>query len=303
MLAEDTPSENIAGAVLGRGVDFQPTQDYLEGLRSQGAKDVLIDTLRAAVPRPFSKEELVQQLRSRVDQDWLAQKIRLRAIDFDPGAANLQALRNAGARPPLLETIRTAKRAKPFVAQTPVGVAPAQVPPPLVERRPTTLICEPSDKDVPVFADPNDLGKIVARLRCGEQITFLEKVASPPGFDRIQFADGKEGVVSSSYLEFSIATPGGNVTAPSPIYKPDPAYTPEARRDKLEGMVKLWIVIDTLGNVSDVQENSEPLGDGLDKSAIDTVKKWRFNPSTRNGVPVPVRVALDISFRLGFNAP
>ena len=98
-----------------------PAGNYLEELRSEGAKDVLIDALRAAVPRPFSKDELVQQLTARVDQDWIAQKIQQRGIDFEPGNENLQALRNAGARAPLLETIRTAKRAKPFVAQTPPG--------------------------------------------------------------------------------------------------------------------------------------------------------------------------------------
>jgi protein TonB len=63
-------------------------------------------------------------------------------------------------------------------------------------------------------------------------------------------------------------------------------------------MVKLSIVIDTEGNVSDVQESSAPLGDGLDQSAIDTVKKWRFNPATRDGVPVAVRVAVEVGFRL-----
>jgi TonB family protein len=293
MLAEDVPSENIVRTVLARGIDFQPSGEYLEELRSQGAQDVLIDALRAAVPRPYSKDEIVQQLRARVDQDWIAQKVRQRAIDFEPGNANLQALRNAGARAPLLETVRTAKRAKPFVAQTPAGPTMA---PPLVEGKAATLICEPSDLDVPVFSDPNDLGKIVTRLRCGEHVTFLGRVVAPPGVDRIQYADGKEGFVANSFLESSIATPGGGVTAPSPIYKPDPAYTPEARRDRIEGTVILWIVVDTQGNVSDVHENSEPLGQGLDQSAIDTVKTWKFNPATRDGVPVAVSVRVEVSF-------
>ena len=295
MLAEDVPSESIVRTLQERGIDFQPSQEYLQGLRSQGAKDVLIDALRATVPRPFSKDELMQQLTARVDQDWIAQKVRQRGIDFQPGNANLQALRNAGARPPLLEAIRTAKRAQPFVAQTPAGPALA---PPLVEGKTATLICEPADSDVPVFADPNDLGKIVARLRCGERVTFLGRVVAPPGVDKVQYADGKEGFVSNSYLESPIATIGNGVTAPSPVYQPAASYTPEARHDRIEGVVKLWIVIDPQGYVSDIQESSEPLGGGLDQSAIDTVKKWRFNPATRDGVPVAVRVAVEVGFRL-----
>ena len=295
MLAQDVPSENIASAVLQRGIDFHPTGDYLEELRSEGAKDALIDTLRAAVPRPISKEELVQQLRARMDQDWIAQKIQQRGIDFAPGNEILQTLRNAGARAPLLETIRSSKRVKPFVAQTP---PPPKVSAPLLQGRTVTLICEPSDSDVPVLADPNDLGKVVAHLRCGEQVTFLERVVAPPGVDRIRYADGKEGFVANSFLEIPIATPGGSVSEPTPIYKPDPAYTPEARRDRIEGVVKFWIVIDAQGNVSDIREISEPLGDGLDQSAMDTVKKWRFNPAARAGIPVAVRVGVEVSFHL-----
>src|SRR5208282_3279731 len=121
MLAEDVPNENIVRAVLERGIDFQPTPGYFEVLRSEGAKDALIDTLRATAPRPFSKVELLQLLTTRVDQDWIAQKVQQRGIDFEPGNANLQALQNRGARAPLLAALRTAKRAKPFVAQTLAG--------------------------------------------------------------------------------------------------------------------------------------------------------------------------------------
>jgi TonB family protein len=300
MLAEDVPSENIVRTVLGRGIDFQPSREYLEGLRSQGAKDVLIDALRTAVPRPFSKVELLQQLRTRVDQDWIAQKIKQRGIEFEPGAANLQALRSAGARAPLLEAVRTAKRAKPFVAQTPHGPT---LTPPLVEGKTATLICDPSDPDVPVFSEANDLGKIAARLKCGEQVTYLGRVAAPLGVDKIKYADGKEGYVANSYLEASIATPGEGITEPVPIYKPDPNYTPQAAHDGIEGTVQFWIVIDAQGNVSDIKEVSEPLGDGLDQRAIDTVKKWRFNPATRGGVPLAVRVRVEVSFRLGPKRP
>ncbi len=300
MLAEDVPSENIVRTVLERGIDFQPTGDYLEGLRSDGAKDALIDTLRTTVPRPFSKNELLQLLSTRMDQDWIAQKVQQRGIDFEPGSENLKTLQNRGARTPLLEALGTAKHVKAFAAQTPPSL---QVSRPLVEGKTAALICGPSDSDVPVLTDPNDLGKIVTHLRCGEHVTFLEKVAAPPGIDKIRYADGREGFVANSYLETAIATAAEGVTAPSKMYCPDPPYTPEARRDRIEGIVVLWIVVDTQGNVSDVQETSAPLGEGLDQSAMDTVKKWRFNPATRDGIAVPVRVNVQISFRLYHDSP
>lgn len=194
-----------------------------------------------------------------------------------------------------MEAIRTAKRAKPFVAQTPAGPV---MTPPLVEGKTATLICDPSDPDVPVLSDPNDLGKIAAHLKCGEHVTFLERVAAHPGADKIRYADGKEGYVANSYLESSIATTGEGITEPVPIYKPDPDYSPQAAHDGIEGTVQFWIVIDAQGDVSDVKEVSQPLGDGLDQKAVDAVKKWRFNPATRGGVPLAVRVRVEVSFRL-----
>ena len=295
LLAADAPSENIARLVLERGIDFHPTADYLKEIRSQGAKDELIEMLRVAVPRPFSREELLQLLGTHMDQNWIAQKVQQRAIDFEPGTNNLQALRKAGAQAPLLEAVRTAKRGKPFVPQSP---PPPQVSNPLEPSQRASLFCDPSDKDVPVLRDPNDLGSVVAHLHCGVEVTFLGKVDFPPGFAKIRYADGKEGFISNFYLALPIATPGGDVMAPSVVYRPNPAYTPEARDRGIEGVVALWIVIDAQGNVSDIKQVSEPLGGGLDKSAFNTVKTWKFTPATRNGVPVPVRVIVEVTFRL-----
>ena len=300
MLAEDVPSDAIITAVMGRGIDFQPSDDYLEEIRSEGGTRALMETLRKAVPRPYNMNELLQLLATRVDQDWLAQKVQVRGIDFEPSKANLQTLQNRGALGPLLAALRAAKRAQPFAPMVP---PPPPVSRPLKPGGAATLICDPSDRDVPVLGDPRDLGNIVAHLRCGDHVTFVEPAVSPPGMDKIRYGDGKEGFVSNSYLELPIATPGGSVTAPSAIYKPEPPYTPEAARYKIEGTVKLWIVVDTQGNVTDVQETSELLGYGLDQSAMDTVKRWRFAPATRGGAAVPVRVTVELSFRLGRKAP
>jgi protein TonB len=89
----------------------------------------------------------------------------------------------------------------------------------------------------------------------------------------------------------------GSVTEPVPVFKPEPPYTEEARKAKYQGVVDLAIVIDPQGNVADVRV-VRSLGLGLDESAAETVKRWKFKPSLRNGVPVPVRVMVQVSFRL-----
>jgi TonB family protein len=90
---------------------------------------------------------------------------------------------------------------------------------------------------------------------------------------------------------------GFGVSAPIPIYKPEPAYSEEARKAKYQGTVVLWIVVDAQGNVTDCRV-VRPLGLGLDEKATETVRTWKFKPALRNGTPVPVRVIVEVSFRL-----
>jgi TonB family protein len=94
-----------------------------------------------------------------------------------------------------------------------------------------------------------------------------------------------------------VYTLGGDVTAPVPIYKPEPAYTKEAKAAKLEGTDVLLIVVDASGSVADV-ELLRSVGKGLDESAMQTVRTWKFKPAMKKGKPVPVKVIVEMSFRL-----
>jgi TonB family protein len=40
------------------------------------------------------------------------------------------------------------------------------------------------------------------------------------------------------------------------------------------------------------------LGDGLDQKAIESVRQWEFEPATKDGAPVAVRVNVEVQFRL-----
>ena len=90
---------------------------------------------------------------------------------------------------------------------------------------------------------------------------------------------------------------GGGVSAPIAIYKPEPAYSEEARKAKYQGTVVLWIIVDASGSVTDCKV-VKPLGLGLDEKAIETVRTWKFKPAMKNSTPVPVKVSVEVSFRL-----
>lgn len=85
-------------------------------------------------------------------------------------------------------------------------------------------------------------------------------------------------------------------TKPDIIAKTEPAYTEEARRHRVSGFVQLGVSIDENGRVSDVKI-IQPMGLGLDESAIEAVKTWRFKPASLDGDPVGVRVSVECSFR------
>jgi TonB family protein len=90
---------------------------------------------------------------------------------------------------------------------------------------------------------------------------------------------------------------GGGVTAPRPIFDPDPEYSDEARQAKYQGTVMLWAVVGADGKAHEIQVQRS-LGMGLDEKAIEAVRGWKFAPGMKDGVPVPVQVNIEVEFRL-----
>ncbi|HEX8172803.1 MAG TPA: energy transducer TonB [Thermoanaerobaculia bacterium] len=90
---------------------------------------------------------------------------------------------------------------------------------------------------------------------------------------------------------------GGNVKAPTIKRRVDPMYTDIARRARLQGFVIIEAVIDRQGNVTDARI-IKGLGMGLDETALNALRQWKFSPGTLNGQPVPVYYNLTINFQL-----
>ena len=90
---------------------------------------------------------------------------------------------------------------------------------------------------------------------------------------------------------------GGGVSAPVPIFKPEPEYSEEARKLKWQGSVLLSIIVDENGVPQNIKV-VHSLGLGLDQKAIEAVQKWRFKPGLKDGKPVPVFADIEVNFRL-----
>jgi TonB family protein len=88
---------------------------------------------------------------------------------------------------------------------------------------------------------------------------------------------------------------GHGVTPPKVLYRVEPTFTQAARDVHIEGITLLSVIVDKQGEPQ-VTGIVRPLGAGLDDQAIESVRKWRFAPATRNGEPVPVEVLLEVNY-------
>jgi TonB family protein len=90
---------------------------------------------------------------------------------------------------------------------------------------------------------------------------------------------------------------GGEVSAPRAIKSRDPEYTNAARNAKIKGSVVLWLVVNEQGLPEHIKVQKS-LGYGLDESAINAVKHWKFKPATKDGKPVAVMINIEVNFDL-----
>jgi len=90
---------------------------------------------------------------------------------------------------------------------------------------------------------------------------------------------------------------GNGVTQPSVITRTDPQYSEEARVAQMSGEVRVSAVVGVDGAASDVHV-TKSVGLGLDEKAVEAVGTWRFKPGLKDGMPVPVMVNIEVTFRL-----
>lgn len=97
----------------------------------------------------------------------------------------------------------------------------------------------------------------------------------------------------------TVYTPGNGVSLPTVTRQVQPQYTPEAMSNRIEGSVGLSVVVAADGKVGDVKViRSLDSVHGLDEAAVKAMKQWEFKAGTKDGKPVAVRVAIDMTFTL-----
>ncbi len=109
---------------------------------------------------------------------------------------------------------------------------------------------------------------------------------------------GSEQVVKGGGPKIAAADTGA-ATPVEITYKPNPAYTDEARSLKLEGEVLLEVSFGANGSLH-VNRVVRGLGHGLDETAIAAANKMRFKPALRGGQPVDSTAIVHVMFQMAY---
>jgi TonB family protein len=100
-----------------------------------------------------------------------------------------------------------------------------------------------------------------------------------------------------SDTHLSPAKPHRSTIAPVPISTPEAKYTAEARMKQIQGVCLITLIVNAYGNPQNIRV-VRSLGYGLDETAIEAVRSYRFKPAMKDGHPTAIPMTIEVRFRL-----
>lgn len=89
----------------------------------------------------------------------------------------------------------------------------------------------------------------------------------------------------------------GNVQAAKLLKKVNPAYPPEAKQARVQGVVRMRAVIGKEGDILGLTLLMSPSPE-LARSAMEAVNQWKWQPTLLNGQPVEIQTDIDVNYTL-----
>jgi TonB family protein len=109
------------------------------------------------------------------------------------------------------------------------------------------------------------------------------------------YAEQAEGRMQASGR--APAGPGDGVTQPKLIHFGEAEFSDQARRERVEGVVHVAFTVNEQGLPTDLWVE-KGVGAGLDEKALEAVRKYRFEPATKDGKPMAVSLSVEVRFQL-----
>lgn len=108
--------------------------------------------------------------------------------------------------------------------------------------------------------------------------------------------DDKPGGEAAS-ADDTVYEPGGEVKPPKLVHYVEPAFSSSSKEAFVEGTVRISTIVTADGKPSE-SKVVKGLNSDEDRTAMEAVEQWRFEPGTKNGKAVKVHVNVEVDFHL-----
>lgn len=126
---------------------------------------------------------------------------------------------------------------------------------------------------------------------------FFSSIILGPNVQGIEVKDGNGVPIKSTQDNANAFTIKEVDQRPFVAFKPEPAYTDDARQNNISGSVILKAILTADGAVTNIKVSSG-LPYGLEENAIDAAKKLRFIPAVKDGKFVSTWMQIEYHFNL-----
>jgi len=120
MVRDGFGDESGAKLIEQRGIDFAPSENFIQTLKAAGASEAFLNALRAAKPpkpasakKPLNQVQVFALLVGQVPSHRVTMLVQERGIDFEPTDDYLQEVRLAGGEDELVSALKSAKVTNP----------------------------------------------------------------------------------------------------------------------------------------------------------------------------------------------
>lgn len=223
------------------------------------------------------------------------------------------------------KTIALRRPAPPEAAPAPAAAEAAKpVPPETAAPRRAELGLRPPSELPPTAAAPSPTApspklaapRTLAERRVAEIVlrrparippppAKAPRLAGPPAAPAPRAGEHRPQTASVPIVAADAAPAAGPETGTTPprygfgsAANPIPRYPETARENGWEGVVMLSVSVGASGEALSVGISKSSGHSLLDAAAVDAVRRWRFAPARRAGVPVPGTATVPIRFRL-----
>ena len=165
---------------------------------------------------------------------------------------------------------------------------------------------DPGQHDVEVTRSGHQTWRSVVVAQAGESVNVtarLRRAVSPVATgasapNEAGDAESSAGGAEPAPAPGDLIELGPDDVAPVRIEGRPPGYPTLARRRKIEGRVTVSYIVTDTGETTEI-EILDSAGVVLDAAVVEAIEGWRYEPASRQGVPVKTRLRFRQTFKLG----